>query len=409
MKERNEYRAAPGGSRLRGDDNCFVLGLVIVLAVLAGCRGNQRHLQEQEKVVSDQRNSKDSDNSLLAVSYAKGFRFERNDAGILLILSDPIKAGKEIARYRLIRSDASVKPQKGYTDIAVPLKGLVASSTTHAGFLSAIGAGDLLLGCNNPERLYDSLLYNRFLSGDLVRTGRDLEYNLEFLIANKPGMVLQTGIDGQFNPDGRLTGMDIPVMFVLEWMEATPLGRAEWIKVFGIITGKTREADSLFRLIEKNYLTLSEIGREAQDKVRILTGNVFKGTWYMPGGRNYMTCFFGDAGMDYEWKDNESSASLALSFESVVYQLADAPVWINVNVDSLSGLIAAEPRYSVFRAVQEKRVFSVFNRVNSHGGNDFWESAVVRPDKVLADLLAIAHPGLMPDHSWNYYKPLIFN
>jgi iron complex transport system substrate-binding protein len=371
--------------------------------IMAGCQGKQ-----QPATITAQ-DLQYPDTSLRSVKYAKGFRFERDAEGTILILSDPIKAGKEIARYRFLKTKSGVKPLEGYTDIVVPVKRLAASSTTHAGFLSAIGAGDQLMGCNNPERLYDTLLFNRFLKGDLVRMGRDLEYNLEYLIASKPDLVLQTGIDGQFNPDARLTGMGIPVMYVLEWMESTPLGRAEWIKVFGLVTGEVRVADSLFNLIEKNYLFSAKLGRESPDKIKVLTGNVFKGTWYMPGGKNYMARFFEDAGMDYLYENTDQSASLALSFESVVYQLAEAPVWINVNVDSLSQLLAAEPRYSVFRAMKDCRVFSVFNRVNAHGGNDFWESAVVRPDKVLADLLAIAHPELIPDHIWNYYKPLVFN
>jgi len=403
LRRDDNVRAASGGPGLRRDDKCFVLGLVIVLLALGGCQG------KQQKVVMTGAKMQKPDTSLLSVTYAKGFRFEGNTEGTLLILSDPNKGGHEIGHYRLLQSKSGMLPINGYTDIVVPIKGLAASSTTHAGFLSAIGAGDLLLGCNNPERLYDTVLFNRFLKGDLVRTGRDNGYNLEYLIASQPDLVLQSGIDGQFKPDARLTSVGIPVMYVLEWMESTPLGRAEWIKVFGLITGKIKEADSLFDLIEKNYLACAKLGREAPEKIKVLTGNVFKGTWYMPGGQNYMTRFFEDAGMDYLWKNTDQSASLALSFESVVFQLSDAPVWIGVNVDTLSRLIAAEQRYSVFRAVKEGRVYSLFNRVNSHGGNDFWESAVVRPDRVLADLLAIAHPELIRGHLWNYYKPLVFN
>jgi iron complex transport system substrate-binding protein len=343
------------------------------------------------------------------VIYANGFSVEKNKLGTILILSDPIKVGKEIARYRLLQTKSGILPIPGYTDIVIPVQKLAASSTTHAGFLTALGAGNQLMGCNNPERLYDSLLYNRFLNGDLLRMGRDLDYNLEFLVSSQPDLVLQTGIDGQFNADERLTKMGVPVMFVLEWMESTPLGRAEWIKVFGLITGKSDQADSLFNIIENSYRELAALGHSTAVKERVLTGNVFQGTWFMPGGKNYMTKFFEDAGMDYLWKDSDQSASLAFSFESVVYKLADAPVWINVNVDSLSGLLASEERYSVFRALKEKRVYNFFNRKNSHGGNDFWEGAVVRPDLVLKDLLAIAHPDLVPDHQWSFYKPLIFN
>lgn len=390
-------------SRLRGTDTNMVGVLILLLVVLMGCQGRR----EQAGIAAAGFNL--ADTSAMQVRYAKGFRFEIMDGNPILILSDPHSNGKEIARYRLMESQSASETPAGYTDIPIPVASLAASSTTHAGFLSAIGAGDQLMGCNNPERLYDTVLFNRYQKGQLVRMGRDLEYNLEYLIASKPGLVLQTGIDGQFVADPRLAGMDIPVMFVLEWMESTPLARAEWIKVFGVITGKSHIADSLFNEIENNYLACAGLGRKAPEKIKVLTGNVFKGTWYMPGGKNYMTRFFEDAGMEYLYKDTDQSTSLALSFESVVYRLSDAPVWISVNVDSLSQLIAAEARYSVFKAVKDHRVYSVYNRVNDHGGNDYWESAVVRPDWVLEDLLAIAHPELKPEHIWKYYKPLVYN
>lgn len=378
--------------------------IIVALAVLGGCKGQTK----PDQLVVEPGESDGAVQS--TIRYAKGFRLESDGGVACLVLTDPERRGTKIARYRFISSpDKPVNPKPGYTDIAVPVKNLAASSTTHAGFLSALGAGDQLMGCNNPERLYDTLLFNRFQRGELIKMGRDLEYNLEFLVASRPDLVLQTGIDGQFTADSRLTELNIPVMFVLEWMESTPLGRAEWIKVFGLITGRVREADSLFSLIEKEYLALADLGHQAPEKVKVLTGNVFKGTWYMPGGRNYMTRFFEDAGMDYLYRDSDQSASLALSFESVVYRLAEAPVWINVNVDSLSQLLTAGPRYAAFRAVKERRVYSISNRINSHGGNDFWEGGVVRPDLVLADLLAIAHPELVPNHSWNFYKPLVFN
>ncbi len=380
----------------------FIIFLIL-LAIVSGCRGRKDSAGKvtAEPILEDA--------SLPTVRYAKGFRFEKNDGTTVLIFSDPLNPGREIARYRLMRAGNKANRSVDIMDIGVPVSQIAASSTTHAGFLSSINAGETLMGCNNPERLYDTLLFNRFQRGQLVRTGRDQGYNLEYLLSSKPQLVLKSGVDGQFVPDPRLTEAGIPVMYILEWMEPTPLGRAEWIKVFGMVTGKSGLADSVFSGIEEDYLKLAALGHQATEKVKVLTGNVFKGTWYMPGGRNYMARFFEDAGMDYIWKDNDQAASLALSFESVVYRLSGAPVWINVNVDSLSKLIAAEERYSVFEAVKQHRVYSVFNRINQHGGNDFWESAVVRPDLVLADLLAIAHPDLLPGHIWNYYKPLVIN
>lgn len=384
----------------RGLVTCWWISIVIL--GLYGCQRNPGKSADVSKGLSE-------DSSFLAVNYAKGFHFEKCNEGTILVVSNPNKPGSEIARYRLLPAGSKVKPIRGYVDFNVPVKRIAASSTTHAGFLSAIGSGDRLMGCNNPDRLFDTLLFNRFRDGSLMDLGHDLEYNLEFLISTNPDLVLQTGIDGQFSPDPRLTATGIPVLFILEWMESTPLGRAEWMKVFGQITGKAKETDSLFNLIVKNYTHYASMGHHAPEKVKVLTGNVFKGSWYLPGGKNFMARFFEDAGMDYLLKNTEQSGSLAMSFESVVYQLSDTPVWINVNVDSISQLLAAEQRYSVFKAIKNKSVFNILNRVNDHGGNDFWEGGTVRPDQVLADLLAIAHPELLPDHQWYYYKPLVFN
>lgn len=120
--------------------------------------------------------------SLPTVKYARGFRFEKDAGSTVLIFSDPLNPGKEIARYRLVPAGTSLNKTEGIMDIGVPVSHIAASSTTHAGFLSSIGAGESLMGCNNPERLYDTLLFNRFQRGQLVRTGRDQGYNLEYLL-----------------------------------------------------------------------------------------------------------------------------------------------------------------------------------------------------------------------------------
>lgn len=382
----------------------FNTAILLLITVLTGCLNRSAEIRnESVSGISV------PDSALVFPTYAKGFRWEKGSGYYTLILADPWKPGRIFARYRLISGDSDVPETRGVIDIHIPVPTFAASSTTHAAFLAALGEGDRLTGCNNPERLFDSVLYQRFITGDLARMGRDLEYNLEYLVAKKPGVVLQSGIEGQFNPDPRLMEIGIPVLYILEWMEPTPLGRSEWIRVFGMLTGKVREADSVFASIEKKYLALSALGHQSPVKPLVLAGTDFKGTWYMPGGRNYLARFFEDAGMEYPYKSTEQSASLAFSFETIVNDLGEAPLWVGTTADSLSQLLAAEQRYAIFKAVKNKKVYSITNRVNANGGNDYWESAVVRPDKVLADLLYIAHPDLLPGHTWNYYKPMIFN
>lgn len=384
--------------------NSIVKVLVFLMVILAsGCGRPVRQNGPSKELPGN------TDPGSLGIKYAHCFKVARKPEGISLVLLDPWKPGTVFGKYLLINDSNQIKPVEGVIPIQIPVKEIAASSTTHAGFLTALGAGDLLIGCNNPERLYDSLLYKRYQSGSLVKMGRDLEYNLEFLIARKPSLVLQSGIEGQFNPDPRLTANSIPVLYVLEWLETTPLGRAEWIKVFGLLTGRMKQADSLFNIIENGYNSLASLGRNSSDKPEVFTGTDFKGTWYMPGGKNYMAVFFRDAGMEYPWASVDQSASLALSFEAVFKRCGNAPLWIGVPVDTLSRLLAMEQRYAGFRALRDKKVYSLTNRTNPHGGNDYWESGPVRPDRILEDLISIAHPELVPGHLCYYFRSLIFN
>ncbi|MFO7616090.1 MAG: ABC transporter substrate-binding protein [Bacteroidales bacterium] len=341
--------------------------------------------------------------------HAQCFRVQEMPDGVLLTLTDPRRQERILAQFLLQDENQAGEAAGSFTTIQVPVETIVASSTTHTGFLTHLGAGHLLSGMNNPERLYDSILYQRYLDGSLLKMGRDLEYNLEHLVSARPSVILQTGIDGQFNPDARLRESGIPVVYILEWMESTPLGRAEWIKVFGLLTGRRALADSLFDQVEQHYRTLCAKVGEVDERLTVFTGTDFKGTWYVPGGRNYLANFFRDAGLKYPWAGIDQSASLALSFEAVYNQAGQAELWIGVPVDSISQLLAIEKRYANFRAVREQRVYSLTNRVNPHGGNDYWEGGVVRPDLILEDLIAIAWPGQLPEHCWNFFKPLIFN
>ena len=322
--------------------------------------------------------------------YARGFRIEKTDHGHKLILMDPWNQGKIFASYHISPS---------YDRWAV-------SSTTHIGFLSALGEEERIVGCTSPDRIYNSKLTARYQKGKIEKIGSDMEFNFESVLGIEPDIILQTAFEGQKNKDQRFLSTDLDFVYILEWMEPHPLGRAEWIKVFGLLTGKMQEADSIFLAVTNQYNNLKNKLQDMNSKPLVMFGNNFNGTWFMPGGESYMCRFLEDAGFDYPYIDSDSRGSLALNFENVLEQFRTADLWLGVSARTLDELIRTDSRYSLFNPIDKKKVYSVNGRLNAGMGNDYWESGVVFPNLILADLVSIAHPDILSGHKLVYYKQL---
>jgi len=346
----------------------------------------------------------EKDPSQLAVKHASGFSIELTDTGYLLMLHDPWNSGQQFAEYKIVNEKNLVKAETGV--IHSDPKRVVAFSTTHIGFMDALDVSTRLVACTTPDRLYHEALRSKYLDGELVGVGSDMEYNLESLIDQQPDVIIQTGFANQKAKDVRLHQAGFDVLYILEWMEKTPLGRAEWIKVFGLLFNRYAEAEQLFNEIEKEYLAMAARIQEVGTKPQVLVGNNFKGTWYIPGNSNYMARFLQDAGFDYEWSPDGVSASRPLSFETIALQYRNAPVWLNVSAYDLNSLARDNNRYRIFQAFKTGEVYSINRRTSINNGNDFWEGAVVKPHWVLADLIHIAHPTYLPEHDLIYYTKL---
>ena len=144
-----------------------------------------------------------------------------------------------------------------------------------------------------------------------------------------------------------------------EYLEKYPLGRAEWIKFVALFFEKEKEADSVFAVIEKDYLATMQLAVAAVQKPTVLSGIVYGDAWFMPAGKNYAAHLLNDAGLDYMWKETDSNGFLELSFESVYAKAKDADLWIGVgSFSSLGEIKATEPRYGLFKPFSQKQVYS---------------------------------------------------
>lgn len=196
------------------------------------------------------------------------------------------------------------------------------------------------------------------------------------------------------------------MVVVAEWMEESPKGRAEWLRFLGAFVGAEPRADSLYRDIARRYDSVRTRLAATTHRPKVVIGSNWSGVWHVPAGQSYVAMFLRDAGAAYPWNGIPGAGSVPMGVERVVLGGHDAEIWLHPGqAKTREAVIAMDPRNDVFRPLATGRVFNFNRRVNKAGGNDYWESGVVRPDRVLADLGAILQPQ-RGDTEMTYYTRL---
>ncbi len=345
----------------------------------------------------------------VTLRYAEGFTVEYHENYKVVTVTRPWRNAETTFRYVLVQ--CGTPAPTGYEDaqvIQVPVKRIVTLSTTHLPALSKLGLLDRLVGVGNFK--YVNSLDVRALidAGFLEEVGSGAKVDVEKVVALDPDLVLTFGIG---NPERdahpKLLEAGLKVAINAEYMEGTPLGRSEWIKFIALFFNKEKDAERIFDGIVRRYQAIRDVGEKAEERPTVFAGYMYKGTWYMPGGKSYVAQFLRDAGATYLWAEDETAGSIPLDFEAVYERAADADFWVNVGrAKSLKDLAEADERYTQFKAFQEGNVYNNNKRLNKWGGNDYWESGLANPDIVLADLVSIFHPDLLPQHDRVYYQQL---
>jgi len=375
--------------------NLLILFSVILLA---GCGNHGSGSRQKSNQVPD---------SSMTLKYATGFKVDYFKGFSRVTLIDPWKSGAVYARYYLVRDTMVETPDDGIR-IHIPIQTLVAASCTHYAFLEMLGETQSVKGVCNASLTYNQNVRKLFKDGDIVDLGDPFQMDVERCLLLKPQAVMVTGLKQQDQHVMRLSEAGIPVIYNNEWMEPNLLARAEWIRFMACFFNKEGMADSLFNQVEGKYLMLKKLALSVKThKPKVLSGDNFRGTWYIPGGRSFTAQLFEDAGAEYIYKNDTTTGSIPYSFEQVLRDLNDADVWVGAtNGRTLDELQKADERYRLFKSFKEGKVYSYSNRVTPEGGNDYWESAVAYPDRLLADFVKLFHPELLPDHSWFYLKKM---
>ena len=342
------------------------------------------------------------------VQFAKGFTIAYAGRCKVVTILSPFEQKTTATRYLLVPR-GTPRPA-GYADALVidtPIRTLVGLSSMHVALADFLGADDILVGLGSLKYASAPRVRRRIAAGKILEAGQGKELNNEMLIARHPDLVMTTGWPGEsLTRFQTLAAAGIPVMINSEWVESTPLGRAEWVKVLAVLLDKEDLVNQKFGQVVRDYQRLAALGQKATKRPRVVVGLPFKDVWHVPDADSYMTRFLRDAGTSYAWDKTKSpQGSLALSFETVAPVALTAEYWLQTGTASTKAeIIAQDARYAAFGPFINGHLYNNNRRTNAEGANDYWESGAMRPDLVLADLIKILHPELLPKWPLYYYQ-----
>lgn len=343
-----------------------------------------------------------------SLKYARGFSIQREGRIIKLTVNRPYPGATQSYTYLLVPKGESAPAHAADTQvIEIPLTRIACTSTTHIPLLDYLDETGALVAFPTTDYISSEKMRKRVDAGKVTDVGIDKGMNLEVLFSLKPQLVMSYTMSSDLGQLRKIKELGIPTVINAEYLEEHPLGRAEWIKFMALFFGKEREADSIFNVIEHEYLTTQKLTTSTNNRPTVLSGIVYGDTWFMPGGKNYAAKLLTDAGTQYLWSNTDTNGFLELSFEAVYEKAKDADLWIGVgSFTSLSEIESTENRYAMFKPFKSRSVYSYNARKGAKGGNEFLELGYLRPDIILKDLVKIAHPSLLPNHDLYFHRRL---
>ncbi|TXD52492.1 MULTISPECIES: ABC transporter substrate-binding protein [unclassified Polaribacter] len=337
-----------------------------------------------------------------SVKYATGFDIITEGNQKKLIIKKPYQNSDKSFVYVLANATDVLN-----NIIKVPVKNIVVTSTTHIAMLELLGAENLLTGFPQTRFISSEKTRKRVDNGDIIELGSEQTMNTEKLIELAPELVIGFSLNGNNKVYNTVERTGIPVLYNGDWLEETPLGRAEWIKFFGVLFNKEKEADSIFKSIETSYLKVKELALKAKKVPTIISGNLFKDVWYMPAGESFIANYFKDANTNYIWKNTKGNGSLPLSIESVLDKAQDATYWIGCGLfENKEDMLKSNQYYNSFTAFNQSNIYTYATNKGKTGGLVYFEKSPTRPDLVLKDIIKITNPDLLPDYELVFFEKM---
>ncbi len=341
----------------------------------------------------------------IPLQYATLLQLTAADSFTIATIREPHDTTKILQRYCLLEKDVTPPKAlpKATTIIRIPLQRAAVFSSVHLALLQELHAIRQVRGICDIQFIIDQNLQALIRHRRLTNYGGSLRPDLELLVATRADALLVSSLVDVDRPELRKTG--IPIIECADYLETSALGRAEWIKFFGLLFGQRQVADSIFQQVEDRYQSLTRQVRTLRQRPSLLVETKKGGVWYVPGGKSTMGEIYQAAGANYLFSYLNQSGSVALSFETIYKKALNADFWLIKYGDTTSlsyqRLKASYTHYSAFKAFRQHNIYACNTLQKS-----FYEETPFHPERLLEDLIKLFHPQLLPDHRLRYFEPL---
>lgn len=371
------------GMKNRGMKNIIVCFVSLAAVLLAGCGGRTHSVA----ILGD---------AVYTPKYATRFSILGTEGESTVVeIRNPWQGAESVSMQLFVARNGEAAPE-GFDGVTVnaPLERVVCFSSTHVAFIDALTETDKIKGVSGADYISNQMVRDGYVEGNVRDVGYDPNINYELLASLRPDLVMIYGVAGENTAvSNKLRELHIPFVYIGEYLETDPLGKAEWVVAFGELFDKRDKAGEIFDNIADNYNAVKKEAALFTDHPKVMLNAPYRDVWFVPGDRSYMVRLINDAGGEYIFAGEDSDVSRPISGEAAYMSLQQADVWLNPNQAlNIAELKSQNPKFADVKCVKDKTVYNCTKRRTSSGGSDFWESGVLRADIVLKDIVKCLHP-----------------
>ena len=352
----------------------------------------------------DIRNNSDTrwnTNNEIPLRYAKKFKIHKDlNSYHLSVFPD-----RDTLHYDFALQSENTNTTSTVTPLRIPVQRIIVTSTTDIPSLEVLGQVSTLVGFPSPDYISSPKVRSRISEGEISDVGQEVRLNVESVLALRPEVVVVSSNEESSGINALLQQNGITVIPNASWLERHPLGRVEWLLVYGILYDQLDQAQKIVTTIINNYNDQKQKAARVAKTSRVISGSSYKGVWYMPGGGSYMATLMADARMDYIWKDTPDTGSLTLDFERVLTKSKGASIWIGApDANSIQHLISDQPLLQHLECIDKGMVFTY--KKSDRGGIPLYEEGALYPDRILEDLIQIRSSQNKMTSPLHFYQKL---
>ena len=367
--------------------------LFILTVLLSACAGAKKSAPSQ------------ADGDAVAFKYATQISIEKFDGYTVATIKNPWKEGMTLHRYVLVPANQEIPNHiPSGTIVRTPLQRAVMFTNVHCAMLMEFGMQNSIAGVADLKYIKIPWIQEQVAKGRISDVGDGMSPVIEKIIDEHPDALFLSPFENS-GGYGKLEEIIIPIIECADYMEASPLARAEWLRFYGMLFGCEERATALFESVDNSYQQLKALAAKAKTRPTVLMDKVTGGVWYVPGGKSTIGQMIKDANGKYAWADDEHSGSISLPFETVLERSGEADVWLfrySGNHDiTYDELLSEHHGYNQFKAFKNHTAYGC-----DVERSPFYEESPFHPERLLADFILMLHPEVNTLTSLRYFKPV---